>query len=117
MMRMFLNAGADVYAFSYKGKTARQAAVQSSNVEIIQLLDQAEAAAARPEPRNPEIDLARIEKEDLCSICQAIPFELFDPNASHHRRYDFFEDWHPSLISLRDKTLEAVRFACSFGNR
>ena len=114
LVRILLEAGADVYAYSYGGKTVRQSAIQGGSPEILRLLDEAEANTSPPEPRNREIDLASITKKELCAYCRAIPFEVFDPDAPHNWDHRQFGGWHPSLITLRDGTLQGCPFCMFF---
>jgi ankyrin repeat protein len=109
MVKMLLEAGANVHARSYSGKSVRRSATKGANLEIIQLVDDAEAKIPAPPDTNLDIDVDTITKKGLCTVCQDLPFEVFDRKA--RRRYETgAECWHQSLISLRD----GVQAGCPF---
>jgi hypothetical protein len=65
MVRMLLDAGADVYALSYSGKSVRHSATKSGSVQFLQLIAKAEAKGSPPKPRNEPADLSTNHQEIL----------------------------------------------------
>lgn len=124
-----LAAGADIHATAYQGQTMLQAAEDSGNADMQELVRAALALNPRPQPQDEqpqdEQPLGR-GTGPLCEACRtAFLADVFHPRGNFHKvesplRGESLDDpwkpkWftlHPSLIALRASAGAGCPFCC-----
>ncbi|KAH6664577.1 ankyrin repeat-containing domain protein [Halenospora varia] len=115
LVKVLLDAGADVDAVTYEGQTVLQAAEKGGNEDVLTLLKAKQEQLAIVAAKSIESTWEVVEKPlvaegaSLCSVCEEKLFDLFIPSK---RSFNRSKTWHPSLTSLE----ASVKAGCVFCN-
>lgn len=110
IVQLLIDAGADIHAVSYTGKTILAAAEEGGQQTITDLLRRKQAETPTQQKRVTNLDVSKIAKVQLCSTCRGLPVAFFAAKwGSLHS-----PKWHSSLNSLQASALNGCPFCMFF---